>query len=32
MIFEPVIPNVPRYYTAIAEWIACLVYLSLIHI
>ena len=30
MIFEPVIPNVPRYYTAIAEWIACLVYVLIL--
>ena len=30
MIFEPVIPNVPRYYTAVAEWIACLVYVLIL--
>lgn len=30
MIFEPVIPNVPRYYTAIAEWAACLVYVLIL--
>ncbi len=30
MIFDPVIPNVPRYYTAIAEWLACLVYVMIL--
>lgn len=30
MMFEPVIPNVPRYYTAIAEWMACCVYVIIL--
>lgn len=27
MSFTPVIPNIPRYYTALAEWMACIVYI-----
>lgn len=27
MSFEPVVPNIPRYYTALAEWMACIVYI-----
>lgn len=30
MMFEPVIPNVPRYYTAIAEWMACCAYVIIL--
>lgn len=27
MSLTPVIPNIPRYYTALAEWLACIVYI-----
>ena len=30
MIFEEVIPNIPRYYTALAEWASCVVYIMLL--
>ncbi|MDO5540767.1 MAG: ATP-binding protein [Eubacteriales bacterium] len=30
MIFEQVIPNIPRTYTALAEWLACVVYIGVL--
>lgn len=30
MIFEQVIPNIPRVYTALAEWLACVVYIMVL--